>query len=99
MCTRLFPCTALHAAVHRRHRSSCLARITAEPGRPTYAPTTIPCVRRSAAELKKRLRSELLLWHPDKLTARVAGRVAPRDADAVAAGARAVAQRLTALMT
>ncbi|KAI8470734.1 MAG: hypothetical protein J3K34DRAFT_521153 [Monoraphidium minutum] len=51
-----------------------------------------------AAELKKRLRSELMRWHPDKFGARIAPRVAPADAEAATAGVRAVAQQLTALM-
>jgi len=54
---------------------------------------------RGPAELKKRLRTELLRWHPDKMTARLAGRLVQPDQEAVVAGVRAVAQQLTGLMS
>jgi NF-kappa-B inhibitor-like protein 1 len=52
----------------------------------------------SAADVKKRLKLELMRWHPDKFTAKYLGRVVEKDRGQVVAGVQAVAQCLTALL-
>jgi hypothetical protein len=49
-------------------------------------------------DVKRRLRGELMRWHPDKFGARYGNRVTPGDRERVTAGVRAVAQQLTGLM-
>jgi len=49
-------------------------------------------------DVKRRLRGELMRWHPDKFGARYGNRVSLGDRERVTAGVRAVAQQLTALM-
>jgi hypothetical protein len=60
---------------------------------------THPSSSSGPGDLKKRLRAELLRWHPDKFAARVSPALrAPSEREAALAGARAVAQQLTAFM-
>ena len=51
----------------------------------------------SAAERKKRLRLELMRWHPDKFVAKFASRVIAKDKERVAEGVKRVSQMLNSL--
>ena len=51
----------------------------------------------SAADEKKRLRLELMRWHPDKWVARFADRLVPADKERVLQQVNATSQKLTAL--
>jgi hypothetical protein len=50
------------------------------------------------ADVKRRLRSELLRWHPDKFVARFGARVAAGDRDRVLAGVQHTSQMLTSMV-
>lgn len=51
----------------------------------------------NAAERKKRLRLELMRWHPDKFVAKFGGRVIGKDKERVAEGVKRVSQMLNSL--
>ncbi len=51
----------------------------------------------SAVERKKRLRLELMRWHPDKFVARFGGRVIEKDKKRVEEGVNRVSQMLNSL--
>ena len=53
----------------------------------------------NAAERKKRLRLELMRWHPDKFVAKFGGRVIAKDRERVAEGVKRVSQMLNSLGT
>lgn len=50
------------------------------------------------ADVKRRLRAELLRWHPDKFVARFGARLAAGDRDRVLAGVQHTSQMLTSMV-
>ncbi len=48
-------------------------------------------------EKKKRLRLELVRWHPDKFTAKFGKRLAPKDHDRILQRVNATSQQLTGI--
>ena len=50
-----------------------------------------------AAEERKRLRLELMRWHPDKFTAKFGSRLADDDKDKILARVTQISQQLNAL--
>lgn len=53
----------------------------------------------SADDVRKRLRMEILQWHPDKFGAQFGNRLLPATKERVLATVKAVSQQLTAMLT
>lgn len=55
------------------------------------------CGAEGPAEVKKRLRMELVRWHPDKFVGRFGARLAPTDRERVLERVKGMSQALNAL--